>query len=70
MKKCILLEVSMKGLVASMEQKRGKFHMKVSLVGISDITECNIVCEMLLEVHNMLQATRPNVTSVKDRNCV
>ena len=60
----------MKGLVASMEQKRGKFHMKVSLVSIPDITESNIVFEMLLEVQNMLQATRPNVTSVTDGDCV
>jgi hypothetical protein len=60
----------MKGLVASMGQKRGEFHMKVSLVSVSDITECNIVWEMFLEVRNVLQATRPNVTSLKDRNCV
>jgi len=53
-----------------MEQKRGKFHMKVSLISISDITESNIEFEMLLEVQNMLQATRPNVTSVKDDDCV
>jgi len=53
-----------------MEQKRGKFHMKVSLVCISDITESNIVSEMLLEVQNVLQATRPNVTSEKDSECI
>jgi hypothetical protein len=67
---CTLLEVSVKGLVASVEQKRGKFRMKVSLVSISDITECSVVCEMFLEVRNMLQATRPNVTSLEDRNYV
>lgn len=44
--------------------------MKISLVSISDITEFNIVFEMLLEVQNMLQANRPNVTSVKDGDCV
>jgi hypothetical protein len=47
----------MKGFVASMEQKRGKFHIKVSLESKSENSESNIVCAMFLEAQNMLRAT-------------
>lgn len=69
-KKCVMLEVSMKGLVNSMAQKRGHFRVKVSLVSVSDITKCNIVCESFLEVRKILQAIRPKVMSLKDGNNV